>query len=110
MVREDSLKYAIGNLLAGPRQWKRMHATGAIVAFIVNIWLASLNLVPALYSGSSSEAGASIATFVLEFVNAVFGGLLALAMGHVGKFTITVLLYVIVGLTVWTVKYDLATR
>lgn len=110
MVSDDSLSYAVGNLRAGPSQWKRMHTTGASLATIVNVGLAYLHLLPSLVPGDTSGLGSALAIFVIELVNAVFGGLLALAMGHVGKFLLTALIYVFVGLAFWTAKYELGTR
>lgn len=107
MVSDRGVNYAIGNLLAGPSQWKRMYATGASVAFLTNVFLAYLRILPSLYSGSDAEFGDTIAFFVLEFVNAMIP-LVAVALDRPIKAGITVIVYVVVGLSIWTLKYEAA--
>ncbi|QZX99390.1 hypothetical protein [Halobaculum rubrum] len=109
MVSDQGLSYAIGNLLAGPSQWKRMYSTGATVAFITNVLLAYLNVLPPLYSDSSSRLANALGVLFLELANAMMP-LIALALDRPGKAVLTAVLYVIVGLAVWTMKYESATR
>ncbi|MDS0280554.1 hypothetical protein [Haloarcula onubensis] len=108
MVSDRGLNYALGNLLAGPSQWRNMYSTGASVAFIVNVSLAYLNILPPLYSGSSSEIADTLGVFILELVNAMLP-IVAWAMDRPIKAVLTVIVYIFVGLSVWTVKYEAAT-
>lgn len=108
MVSDQGLKYAKGNLLAGPSQWKRMYSTGASIAFGVNVLLAYLNILPPLYSGSTSELATTIGVFMLELVNAMLP-IVAWVFDRPIKAILTVIVYVVVGLSYWTVKYEAAT-
>ena len=109
MVSDQGLNYAKGNLLAGPSQWKRMYSTGSSVAFIVNVLLAYLNILPPLYSGSNSELATTIGVFLLELVNAMLP-VVAWALDRPMKAIVTVIVYVVIGLSYWTAKYEAATR
>lgn len=108
MVSDSGLNYAKGNLLAGPSQWKRMYSTGSSVAFLVNVLLAYLNILPPLYSGSQSEFATAIGVFLLEFVNAMIP-VVAWMFGRPIKAILTVAVYIVVGLSVWTMRYEAAT-
>ena len=109
MVSDQGLAYAKGNIRAGPSQWKRMYSTGSSVALIVNVLLAYLNILPPLYLNSDSELAAIISLFLLELVNAMLP-VVALVLDRPVKAILTVIVYVIVGLTYWTAKYEAATR
>jgi hypothetical protein len=105
MVSDDAINYAKGNLRAGPSQWKKMYKTGAGLAFLTNVALAHLNLVPLLYNSSSETA---IIPYLVELVNAAIP-LVALAFARPEKAVMTAAMYVIFGLGYWTVKYDMNT-
>ncbi len=85
-----------------------MYSTGASVAFIVNVSLAYLNILPPLYSSSSSEVADTLGVFILELVNAMLP-IVAWALDRPIKAVLTVIVYIFVGLSVWTVKYETAT-
>ncbi len=105
MVSDDAVNYAIGNLLAGPSQWKNMYATGAGFAFTSNVILAHLNLVPALYP---SLGEAQLEIYVVELVNA-FIPLVAFFFDRPEKAIMTAGMYILFGLVYWTAKYEIAT-
>ena len=108
MVSDRGLNYALGNLLAGPSQWQNMYSTGASVAFFVNVSLTYLNILPPLYSGSTSETSSALGVFLLELVSAMLP-IVAWAMDRPIKAVLTVIVYVFVGLSVWTMNYEAAT-
>jgi len=85
-----------------------MYSTGASVVFIANVLLAYMNILPPLYSGSNSQLADSIGLFILELANAMMP-LIALALDRPAKAVLTAILYVVTGLTVWTIKYEGAT-
>jgi len=71
MVSDRGLNYALGNLSAGPNQWKQMYATGSTVAFALNIFLAYIGAIPPLLSGSESALSSAIPVFTIEHINAI---------------------------------------
>lgn len=109
MVSDRGLNYAIGNLLAGPSQWKRMYATGSTVAFVVNVFLAYLNILPPLYTGSTSGTSRALVVFLIEYLNALIP-VLAWAFDRPVKAVVTVIVYIATGLFVWTMKYETAMK
>ena len=82
-----------------------MYSTGAWVAFITNVGLAYLNILPPLYSGSGSRVANALGVLFLELANAMIP-LIAIALDRPLKAGLTAVLYVFVGLTVWTMKYE----
>lgn len=109
MLSRDAKRYAIGNLLAGPGQWKRMYSTGSGLAFAVNMSLAYLNILPGLSTGTSAEGTARmIETLMLELINAMMP-LTAVALDRPFKAVFTVILYIVGGLIYWTLSYEAST-
>jgi hypothetical protein len=86
-----------------------MYSTGSAFAFVVNMSLVYLNVLPPLYSGSTSESATAFAVIFLEAVNAMMP-LVAVALDKPVKAIITAMAYVFIGLFVWTANYETATR
>ncbi|MGB9986202.1 hypothetical protein [Salarchaeum japonicum] len=107
MVSDQGLSYALGNLFAGPSQWKRMYATGSTVAFALNVFLAYIGVLPALLSGSESALTSAIPVLLIEYINAIMP-LTAVAMDRPVKAVFTCLVYIAAGLFLWTMKYETA--
>jgi|GEM_PF-6201501 len=105
MVSDRGLNYALGNLSAGPSQWKRMYATGSTVAFALNVFFAYIGAIPALLSGSESALSSAIPILLIEYLNAIMP-LTAVAMNRPVKAMFTCLVYVATGLFLWTMNYE----
>ncbi len=86
-----------------------MYSTGASVAFGVNVLFAYINILPPLYSDSPTEFGTIIGILAIELINAMIP-LVAVALDRPGKALLTVLVYVFVGLAVWTTNYEAGMR
>lgn len=108
MVSKGARNYAVGNLRAGPSQWRRMYSTGASVAFGVNVLLAYLNVVPAILNPTTDNIALTIVVLLVELINAMLP-VVAWAFDRPAKAVFTVLLYVFTGLAYWTIKYEAAT-
>lgn len=103
------LRYALGNLLAGPSQWKKIYSTGAAIAFFLNMLLVYIKIFPALTTSSSKGVGIGIEVMILELANAIMP-LIAIAFNQPIKALLTVVTYIAVGIVYWTVRYEQGMR
>jgi len=105
MVSSDSIRYAIGNLLAGPGQWKKMYATGSSLAFTFNLFSLFLFHGEAFFGSSPEALNPFIEDFLFTIINSLMPPIAFFVQRPV-QGILGIIAYIIVGLFYWTAKYE----
>lgn len=108
LISPQAKNYAIGNLLAGPGQWKNIYRTGAVLALALNTGFSLLLNWGALTSGSVGAAGPAIEAIFISVANSMMP-LSAVVLQTPLQGIFTGLIYVATGLFYWTAKYEMNT-